>query len=84
MTYSTLTCLQRNNSDQRVMHAVGKSPSARLSVRAPAVAPRWARVRPHRFSCLLGGDDRENRLFEEIPDAGFGGRRHLAHVLCFD
>ena len=65
------------------MHALGKSPSAKLSVRAPAMARRWARVRPHRLSVLHGGDDPENRLVEEIPAAGFGGRRHVVHVLCF-
>ena len=47
------------------------------------MARPWARVRPHRFSFLLGGDDPENRLVEEIPAAGFGGRRHAVHVLCF-
>ena len=83
MTYSTLTCLQRNDSDQRMMHTLGKSPSAKLSVRAPAMARPWARVRPHRLSFLLGGDDPENRFVEEIPAAGFGGRRHAVHVLCF-
>jgi hypothetical protein len=66
-----------------VMHALGKSPSAKLSVRAPAMARRWARVRPHRLSFLLGGDDPENRLVEEIPAEGFGGRQHAVHVLCF-
>jgi hypothetical protein len=64
------------------MHALGKSQSAKLSVRAPAMARRWARVRPHRLSVLLGGDDPENRLVEEIPAEGFGGRRHAVHVLC--
>ena len=46
------------------MHALGKSPSAKLSVRAPAMPRPWARVRPHRLSFLLGGDDPENRLVE--------------------
>ena len=64
------------------MHALGNSPSAKLSVRAPAMARRWARVRPHRLSFLLGGDDPENRLVEEIPAEGFGGRRHTVHVLA--
>jgi hypothetical protein len=50
-----------------VMHARGKSPSAILCVRAPAMARRWARARRHRLSFLLGGDDPENRLVEEIP-----------------
>jgi hypothetical protein len=49
------------------MHARGKSPSAILCVRAPAMARRWARARRHRLSFLLGGDDPENRLVEEIP-----------------
>ena len=65
------------------MHALGKSPSAKLSGRAPAMARRWARVRPHRLSFLLDGDDPENRIVEEILAAGFGGRRHAVHVLCF-
>ena len=65
------------------MYALGKSPSAKLSVRAPAMARPWARVRPHRLSFLLGGDDPENRFVEEIPAAGFGGRRHVVRVLCF-
>jgi hypothetical protein len=80
MTQTTLTCLQRDDSDQRVMHTLGKSPSAKLSVRAPAMARRWARACPHRLSFLLGGDDPENRLVEENPAAGFGGRRHAVHV----
>jgi hypothetical protein len=54
------------------MHALGKSPSAKLRVRALAMARPWARVRPHRLSFLLGGDDPENRLVEEIPSEGFG------------
>jgi hypothetical protein len=44
------------------------------------MARPWARARPHRLSFLLGGDDSENRLVEEIPAAGFGGRRHAVHV----
>src|ERR1700735_1936246 len=64
------------------MPILGKSPSAKLSVQAPAMARPWARVRPHRLSFLLGGDDPENRLVEEIPAAGFGGRRHAVDVLC--
>ena len=48
------------------------------------MARRWARVRPHRLSFLLGGDDPEIRLVEEIPAEGFGGRRHVVHVICFD
>jgi hypothetical protein len=64
------------------MYALGKSLSAKLSVRAQAMARRWARVRPHRLSLLLGVDDPENRLVEEIPAEGFGGRRHAVHVLC--
>ena len=47
------------------------------------MARPWARVRPHRLSFLLGGDDPANRLVEEIPAAGFGGRRHAVHALCF-
>ena len=47
------------------------------------MARLWARVRPHRLSFLLGGDDPENRIVAEIPDEGFGGRRHAVHVLCF-
>jgi hypothetical protein len=62
------------------MHNLGKSPSAKLSVRAPAMARRWARARPHRLSALHGGDDPENRLVEEIPAERFGGRRHAVHV----
>jgi hypothetical protein len=31
------------------------------------MARRWARARRHRLSFLLGGDDPENRLVEEIP-----------------
>jgi hypothetical protein len=64
------------------MHALGKSPSAKLSVRAPAMARRWARARPHRLSVLHGGDDPENRLVEEIPAEGFSGLRHAANDLC--
>jgi hypothetical protein len=64
------------------MHALGKSPSAKLSVRAPAKARRWARVRPLRLSFLLGGDDPENRIVAELPAAGLGLRRAV-HVLCF-
>ena len=48
------------------------------------MACRWARVRPHRLSFLLGGDDPENRIVEEIPAAGYGGRRHAVHVLCLE
>jgi hypothetical protein len=66
-----------------VIYALGKSPSAKLSVRAPVTARRWARARPHRLSFLLGGDDSENRLVEEIPAEGFRGRRHAVNVLCF-
>ena len=44
------------------------------------MARRWTRVRPHRLSFLLGGDDPENRLVEDIPAVGFGGRRHAVHV----
>ena len=47
------------------------------------MARRWARVRPHRLSCLRGGDDPENRLVEEIPAEGFGGRRRAVHVFRF-
>jgi hypothetical protein len=47
------------------------------------MARPWARVRPRRLSFLLGGDDPENRIVEEIPAAGFGSRRHAVHVLCF-
>jgi hypothetical protein len=65
------------------MHALGKSPIAKLSVRASAMARRWARARPHRLSFLLGGDDPENRIVEEIPAEGFDGPRHAVHVLCF-
>jgi RHS repeat-associated protein len=65
------------------MHNLGKSPSAKLSVRAPAMARRWARVRLHRLSYLLGGDGPENRIVEEIPAEGFGGQRRAVHVLCF-
>ena len=65
------------------MYALAKSPSVKLSVRAPAMARRWARVRPRRLSFLLGGDDPENRLVEEIPAAGFDGRRHALCFLCF-
>jgi hypothetical protein len=64
------------------MNALGKSPSAKLSVRAPATARRWACVLPHCLSFLLGGDDPENRLVEEIPAEGFGGRRHAVHVFA--
>jgi hypothetical protein len=66
-----------------VIHALGKSPSAKLSVRAPAMARRWASVRPQRLSFLLGGHGPENRIVEEIPAEGFGGRRHSVHVFCF-
>jgi putative DNA methylase len=65
------------------MHARGKSPSAKLSVRGPAMARRWARVRPHRLSFLLGGDVPATRIVEEIPAEGFGVRRHAVHALCF-
>jgi hypothetical protein len=65
------------------MYALDKSPSAKLRVRAPAMARRRARVRPHRLSFLLGGDDPENRIVEEIPAEGFGARRHAVRVLCF-
>ena len=84
MAYSTLTCLQRNDSDQPAMHALGKSPSAKLSVRAPAMARPWARVRPHRLSFLLGGDDPENRIVEEIPAGGsvVGGKRCNFFASC--
>ena len=44
------------------------------------MARPWARARPHRLSFLLGGDDPENRIVEEIPAAGFGGQRHAVHV----
>jgi hypothetical protein len=79
---TTLIRLLRADSDQPVMHALAKSPSAKLSVRAPAMARRWASVRPHRLSFLLGGDDPENRRVEEVPAAGLGGRRHAAHVFA--
>jgi hypothetical protein len=65
------------------MHALGKYPSAKLSVLATAMARPWAGVCPHRLAFLLSGDDPENRLVEEIPAEGFGGRRHAVHVLCF-
>jgi hypothetical protein len=67
-----------------VMHALSKSPSAKLSVRAPAMARRRARARPHRLSFLPGGDDPGNRIVEEIPAEGFGGRRHAVHFLSFN
>jgi hypothetical protein len=62
------------------MHVLGKSPSAKLRVRAPAMARPWARVRPHRRSFPLGGDDPENRLVEESPDEGsvVGGMRCMS------
>ena len=47
------------------------------------MARHWARVRPLRLSFLLGGDDPENRIVEEIPDEGFGSRRSAVHILCF-
>jgi hypothetical protein len=47
------------------------------------MARRWTRVRPHRLSFLLGGNDPENPIVEEILDEGFGGRRHAVRVLCF-
>jgi hypothetical protein len=47
------------------------------------MARRWARARPHRLSFLLGGDDPENRLVEDIPAEGFGGRRHAVSFLPF-
>jgi hypothetical protein len=64
------------------MHTLVKSPSAKLSVRAPAVARRWVRVCPHRLWFMLGGDDPENRVVEEIPAEGFGGRLHVMHARC--
>jgi hypothetical protein len=62
------------------MYALGKSPSAKLSVRAPAMARPWALVRPHRLSFLLGGDDPENRIVEKIPAEGLvvGGMRRMS------
>jgi hypothetical protein len=44
------------------------------------MARPWARVRPHRLSFLLGGDDPENRIVEKIPAEGLvvGGMRRMS------
>jgi hypothetical protein len=81
---TTLTRLWRTDSDQRAMLALGKFPSAKLSVRAPARARPWALVRSLRLSFLLVGEDPEEFLVEEIRAEGFCGWRHAAHVLRFN
>jgi hypothetical protein len=62
------------------MHALGKSPSAKLSVRAPAMVRRWARAHPHRLSFLLGGDDPETDSSRKFPLRGsvVGGMRCMS------
>jgi hypothetical protein len=62
--------------------ALGKSPSAKLRVRALAISRPWAVVRSHRLSFLFVGRDPEDCLVEGIPAEGFLGWQHAIHFLC--
>ena len=65
------------------MLALGKSLSAKPSVRAPGVAPPWPVVRLQRTSFRVIGGDPNECLVEEIPAEWFGGWRNALHVHCF-
>ena len=65
------------------MLALGKSLSAKPSVRAPGVAPPWPVVRLQRTSFRVKGGDPDECLVGEIPAEWFGGWRNALHVHCF-
>jgi hypothetical protein len=64
------------------MLALGKSLSAKQNVRAPAAARPGTVVRSHPLLFLLVGEGPKERLVEENPVEGFGGRRHAPHVIA--